>query len=137
MIIRPICFIIYGTDCRKFNMIKQAKDYDPNGDYIQRWVPEVAHLPKGALGIFMPWKLPPGALTTPPSSQLTSSPTMESSKPSSYPSPILIEPEWERHRERPGGGGTRGEQGNGRGHRQPRTSDWSIRRRQEQNNSNK
>ena len=32
---------------RKFNMIKQALDYDPDGDFVRMWFPELAGL-KGA-----------------------------------------------------------------------------------------
>ena len=29
---------------RKFNMIKQSVDYDPNGDYVRTWIPELEPL---------------------------------------------------------------------------------------------
>ena len=29
---------------RKFNIIKQGLDYDPDGDYVKMWVPEIANL---------------------------------------------------------------------------------------------
>ncbi|GAA4367634.1 deoxyribodipyrimidine photo-lyase [Nocardioides caricicola] len=38
-----------GTDAapyfRIFNPVKQGLQFDPNGDYVRRWVPELAHLP--------------------------------------------------------------------------------------------
>ena len=36
---------------RKFNMIKQAKDYDPAGEYIRLWIPELATVEH----VFYPW----------------------------------------------------------------------------------
>lgn len=38
---------------RKFNMVKQALDYDPDGDFVRLWVPELAGV-KGAK-IHTPW----------------------------------------------------------------------------------
>ena len=47
-----------GTDAspyfRVFNPITQGPKFDPDGDYVRRWVPELAHLP-GALA-HEPWK---------------------------------------------------------------------------------
>ena len=39
---------------RVFNPVTQARTYDPLGQYIKRWVPELAHLPLGMLR--EPWK---------------------------------------------------------------------------------
>jgi deoxyribodipyrimidine photo-lyase len=39
---------------RIFNPVTQAEKFDPDGDYIRRWVPELAKLPAPA--IFAPWK---------------------------------------------------------------------------------
>ena len=46
-----------GTDAapfyRVFNPVGQGQKFDPNGDYVRRYVPELAHLP-GA-GVHEPW----------------------------------------------------------------------------------
>jgi len=51
-----------GTDpapyFRIFNPTTQAKQHDPDGSYIRRWVPELA--PLSPPQIFEPWKLPDG-----------------------------------------------------------------------------
>lgn len=47
---------ITGTNTiRIYNPTKQAQEHDPNGDFIRKWVPELAML--GAPEIFEPWKL--------------------------------------------------------------------------------
>ncbi|HET9078271.1 MAG TPA: deoxyribodipyrimidine photo-lyase [Acidimicrobiales bacterium] len=47
-----------GTDAapffRVFNPVTQGKKFDPDGDYVRRWVPELRHL--GAGEIHEPWK---------------------------------------------------------------------------------
>ncbi|MEV4376013.1 deoxyribodipyrimidine photo-lyase [Streptosporangium sp. NPDC049644] len=43
---------------RPVNHIRQAKRYDPEGEYVRRYVPELATLPKRV--IHEPWKLPSG-----------------------------------------------------------------------------
>ena len=44
----PACTSRTGTDAapyfRIFNPTSQSKKFDPNGDYIRRWVPELAGL---------------------------------------------------------------------------------------------
>ncbi len=61
-----------GTDAspffRVFNPVSQSKKFDPDGDYLRRWVPELAHL--GAKRIHEPWADPSGA-------------------PAGYPAPIV------------------------------------------------
>ncbi|WP_329491601.1 DNA photolyase family protein [Kitasatospora sp. NBC_01246] len=50
-----------GTDTRPnrvLNPLRQADRYDPDGDYVRRWVPELAHLP-GPL-VHRPWLLDDG-----------------------------------------------------------------------------
>ena len=51
-----------GTDAapyfRVFNPVSQGKKFDPDGDYVRRWVPELAHLPGSAA--HEPWGHPDG-----------------------------------------------------------------------------
>jgi len=48
-----------GTDAspyyRIFNPTLQAMKFDPNGDYVRRWIPELRHLPDSS--VHEPWKL--------------------------------------------------------------------------------
>lgn len=47
-----------GNDARGFryfNIPKQAKGYDPKGDYVKHWIPELANIP--ANKVHEPWKL--------------------------------------------------------------------------------
>lgn len=41
---------------RIFNPVSQGAKFDPNGDYVRRWVPELARLP--AAWIHRPWEAP-------------------------------------------------------------------------------
>jgi deoxyribodipyrimidine photo-lyase len=49
-----------GTDAapyfRIFNPVRQSEQFDPDGTYIRRWVPELSALPKRWL--HQPWELP-------------------------------------------------------------------------------
>ncbi|WP_425845487.1 cryptochrome/photolyase family protein [Agrococcus sp. TSP3-2-1] len=51
-----------GTDAapyfRVFNPVLQGQRYDPDGDYVRRWVPELRHIPGAA--VHEPWKVPIG-----------------------------------------------------------------------------
>jgi deoxyribodipyrimidine photo-lyase len=51
-----------GTDpapyFRIFNPVTQGREHDPEGDYVRRWVPELAGVAGGA--VHEPWKLPRG-----------------------------------------------------------------------------
>ncbi|KAF7669269.1 hypothetical protein LDENG_00203350 [Lucifuga dentata] len=69
---------------RKFNMIKQALEYDSNGDYVRKWLPEL----QGIVGadVHMPWTLSSAALSH-----------AHVSLGESYPTPIVTAPEWSRH----------------------------------------
>lgn len=42
---------------RMYNPVKQGWDHDPDGDFIRRWVPELANVP--APFVHEPWKLAP------------------------------------------------------------------------------
>lgn len=51
-----------GTDAapyfRVFNPILQGKKFDPNGEYIRQWIPELSSVPKEF--IHVPWEMPEG-----------------------------------------------------------------------------
>ncbi len=51
-----------GTDAqpyfRVFNPVLQGLKHDPDGDFVRRWVPELAHVP--AKFVQAPWTMPPG-----------------------------------------------------------------------------
>jgi len=49
-----------GNDSRDraFDVVWQANRYDPDGEYVRRWVPEVADLPKEY--VHEPWTMDPG-----------------------------------------------------------------------------
>jgi deoxyribodipyrimidine photo-lyase len=42
---------------RMYNPVKQARDHDPNGDFVRQWIPELGRLP--AQHLFEPWLTPP------------------------------------------------------------------------------
>jgi deoxyribodipyrimidine photo-lyase len=49
-----------GNDARGFrffNILKQSRDYDPEGEYVKHWLPELARVP--ASKIHTPWMLLP------------------------------------------------------------------------------
>jgi deoxyribodipyrimidine photo-lyase len=41
---------------RIFNPVSQGEKFDPEGDYVRRWIPEIAHLPDSF--IHSPWEAP-------------------------------------------------------------------------------
>jgi deoxyribodipyrimidine photo-lyase len=47
-----------GTDAapyfRIFNAVLQSRKFDPHGDFIRKWLPELAHIPTNA--IHAPWE---------------------------------------------------------------------------------
>ena len=45
---------------RVFNPVLQGEKFDPDGNYVRRWVPELAHLPNGM--IHQPWSATPSEL---------------------------------------------------------------------------
>jgi len=89
---------------RKFNIIKQGLDYDPNGDFVKMWVPELeklleqASISKGS--IHCPWKVKLPDLNKAGIKLGTS-----------YPKPMIMAGEWDRHTNRltnPKGGAPNG-----------------------------
>ncbi len=46
---------------RVFNPVLQGEKFDPNGDYVRKWVPELAEMP--AKWIHHPWEAPAAVLT--------------------------------------------------------------------------
>jgi len=42
---------------RVFNPVSQGRKFDPDGSYVRRWVPELAHLTGG--DVHEPWKAEP------------------------------------------------------------------------------
>jgi deoxyribodipyrimidine photo-lyase len=63
---------------RIFNPILQGKKFDPEGDYVKRWVPELKHLPIEYL--HMPWEAPVSLLAS-----------------SDYPAPIIAHEKGRQH----------------------------------------
>nr|MBA3490112.1 deoxyribodipyrimidine photo-lyase [Longispora sp. (in: high G+C Gram-positive bacteria)] len=63
-----------GTDTkpyRRFNPLRQASRFDPAGDYVRRWIPELADVSGPA--VHAPWDLPAASrmnLSYPPPLQL-------------------------------------------------------------------
>ena len=45
---------------RIFNPVSQGEKFDPQGDYVRRWVPELSSLP--SKWIHQPWEAPPEVL---------------------------------------------------------------------------
>ncbi|KAG7259523.1 hypothetical protein CRUP_014149 [Coryphaenoides rupestris] len=86
---------------RKFNMIKQGLDYDSNGDYVRRWLPELRGV--GGGDVHTPWTLSSAALAH-----------AQVSLGDGYPVPVVMAPEWSRHAGRKpsdSGSSTRGRKG--------------------------
>jgi deoxyribodipyrimidine photo-lyase len=57
-----------GTDAapffRVFNPVTQGRKFDPDGDYVRRWVPELSGVPGAA--VHQPWLLPDPPAGYPP-----------------------------------------------------------------------
>ncbi|KAJ3196924.1 hypothetical protein HDU67_003906 [Dinochytrium kinnereticum] len=66
---------------RRFNMIKQAKDYDPDGVFVKLWVPGL----KGLSGdvVHTPWKVGRDKIG--------------GEVRDIYAAPVVVRPEWEGH----------------------------------------
>merc|ERR1712037_900974 len=81
---------------RKFNMIKQAMDYDGEGKFVRLWVEELGEV-KGSR-VHTPWTLNRAELEKA---------NVELGV--NYPKPMLVAPEWSRHQ---GGKSNSGQKGN-------------------------
>ena len=44
-----------GGRLNRFNIVKQSKDYDRDGDYVRHWIPELKDVPTNL--IHEPWKM--------------------------------------------------------------------------------
>lgn len=44
-----------GGRLNRFNIVKQSKDYDAEGEYVKHWCPELKHLPTNL--VHEPWKM--------------------------------------------------------------------------------
>lgn len=69
---------------RKFNMLKQAADYDADGVFVRLWVPELSKLKDGE--VHAPWMLSTSKLQS-----------ADIELGSSYPRPVVVAPEWGKH----------------------------------------
>ncbi|GFO07232.1 cryptochrome dash-like [Plakobranchus ocellatus] len=92
---------------RKFNVVKQGLDYDGDGDYVRLWLPELAGVKTGK--VHCVWTLSPSVLEA-----------ANVSLGETYPSPVVMAPEWSRHVNRPtssmgSGKGRTGAPGSARG----------------------
>lgn len=86
---------------RKFNMIKQGLDYDPDGDYIRLWVPELRNITGGK--VHYPWNM---TISEAKNANFVIGDT--------YPKPIIIAQEWGRHyNKKPTGPGSKSTPGKG------------------------
>lgn len=65
---------------RRFNIIKQAHDYDKNAEFVSAWIPELADVPQEHR--HTPWNSP-----TPPAD---------------YPKPMVMDRSWQKHSGRGG-----------------------------------
>jgi deoxyribodipyrimidine photo-lyase len=43
---------------RAYNPVKQARDHDPDGTFVRRWIPALARVPQAF--VFEPWSMPEG-----------------------------------------------------------------------------
>lgn len=64
-------------------MIKQAKDYDPQGAYVKMWCPELQNVP--ILNVHDPWSM-----------TLIQQNSVACIIGKDYPGPIVQRPEWKR-----------------------------------------
>jgi len=69
---------------RKFNMVKQAMDYDGEGEFVRVWVEELRGIKGGK--VHVPWTLGDGELQR-----------FGVELGVTYPKPMILAPEWNRH----------------------------------------
>ena len=50
-----------ATYFRMFNPVMQGQKFDPDGDYVRQWIPEIASLPTAYL--FNPWEAPDSVMS--------------------------------------------------------------------------
>lgn len=91
---------LFGGRINRFNVVKQANDYDKAGDYVRRWVPELSKV--AGSRVHEPWKLSRIDLER-AGIQLDRT----------YPMPMKSRFEWPSQRE---GNGKGGGKGGGKGH---------------------
>jgi len=48
-----------GVDMRCYSMTRQAKEHDPKGEFIMRYVPELSNLQGTSIHIHEPWRMKP------------------------------------------------------------------------------
>ncbi|KAJ3334165.1 hypothetical protein HDU76_008627 [Blyttiomyces sp. JEL0837] len=73
---------------RTFNMIKQATDYDRDGQYVLTWLPQLSRLPRGV--VHTPWKASARDRQIAGIGMITD----EDDEDEGYPMPILVKPNW-------------------------------------------
>ncbi|KAJ9112095.1 hypothetical protein QFC22_006395 [Naganishia vaughanmartiniae] len=70
---------------RQFNQIKQANDYDPDGEYVLTWIPELGQVDRRF--VHTPWLLSDAEKKR-----------CGIGAPGGYPaSPLLVQPQWKKH----------------------------------------
>jgi deoxyribodipyrimidine photo-lyase len=85
---------------RHFNMVKQAKDYDPDGTYVCSWIPCLRNrelVPEAM--VHTPWKVNRKEFV-----QLVD---VDGGTGMKYPLPLVVRPNWDYHSGRSNGDGSK------------------------------